>query len=66
MRDSTAGGGLLAPPPEGSTRDAYLAALPELSHAVDAVAEAARTGAHLKVPVAALATVVERVYDLSI
>jgi hypothetical protein len=57
---------LLAPPPEGPTRDAYLVALPELSHAVDAVADAARAGADLKAPVAALAAVVERVYELSI
>lgn len=57
---------LLAPPPEGPTRDAYLGALPELSRAVDAVAENARAGADLKASVAALAATVEHVYELSI
>jgi len=59
-------GVLLAPPPDGPSREAYLAALPELSRAVDAVAEATRAGGDLKVPVTALAAVVERVYELAI
>ena len=59
-------GVLLAPPPEGPTRDAYLDALPELSKAADAVAEAVRTGADLKAPMKDLAEIVERVYELAI
>ena len=57
---------LLAPPPDGATHDAYVAALPELSSAVDAVAAAARSGTGLKPSAAALTAVVERVYELSL
>lgn len=57
---------LLAPPPGGATKEAYLASLPELSRAVDAVAEAARLGGDLKEPVSQLAKVVERVYELAL
>ncbi len=57
---------LLSPPPEGPTRDAFLAALPELSRAVDALAEAARSGADLTAPASSLAAIVERVYELAI
>jgi len=57
---------LLAPPPAGTSRDAYLAALPALSRAVDLVAETARSGGALAKPVADLAVAVERVYELAI
>jgi hypothetical protein len=57
---------LLAPPPSGTTRDSYLAALPALSRAVDLVAETARSGGELAKPVAELSAVVERVYELAI
>jgi len=56
----------LAPLPETSSREAYRNALPELSLAVDAVAEAARGGSELKTAFDRLAPLVERIYELAI
>jgi hypothetical protein len=57
---------LLAPPPVTSNREAYLGALPELSPAVDALAEAVRGGSDMKTALDSLAALVERVYELAI
>jgi hypothetical protein len=57
---------LLAPPPDTSTREAYLGALPELSHSVDALAVAVGHGSDLKTALDKLASIVERVYELAI
>ena len=57
---------LLAPPPDGATRAAYLESLPALSKAADAVAEAARSGGDVAKAAAELSAIVERVYELAI
>jgi hypothetical protein len=57
---------LLSPAPNTPSRDAYLAALPELTQAVDALAAAVRNGADVKVGFDRLAPIVERVYELAI
>lgn len=59
-------GVLLAPLPGTADRGAYQAALPELSLAVDDLAEAARSGSDLKASLDRLAPLVERVYELAI
>jgi len=57
---------LLTPGPVTSNREAYLGALPELSLAVDALAEAVRSGSDMKTALESLAALVERVYELAI
>jgi hypothetical protein len=57
---------LLAPPPVTSSREAYLEALPELSHSVDAMAGAVRGGSDMKKALDSLTALVERVYELAI
>lgn len=57
---------LLSPAPSTPSRDAYLAALPELTQAVDALAEAVRNGADVKAAFDRLAVIVERAYELAI
>lgn len=59
-------GVLMAPLPDTPYRDAYDAALPELSLLIDNLAKAARGGADLKAPLDRLAQYVERVYELAI
>lgn len=59
-------GAFLASLPETSHRNAYREALPELSLAVDELANAAREGSDLKAPLDRLAPLVERVYELAI
>jgi hypothetical protein len=57
---------LLAPPPVTSNREAYLEALPELSHSADVMAEAIRLGRDIKPALDGLILLVERVYELAI
>lgn len=59
-------GVLLAPLPDTPSREAYQKALPELSLAVDDLAQTAREGADLKASFDRLAPLVERVYELAI
>ncbi|MCX6559292.1 MAG: hypothetical protein NTZ26_02135 [Candidatus Aminicenantes bacterium] len=59
-------GVLLAPPLVTSGRDAYREALPQLSLAVDALAEAARDGAEIRSSLDRLAPLVERLYEMAI
>jgi len=57
---------LLSPAPATPNRNAYLAALSELTQSVDALATAVRTGADVKASLDKLAVIVERVYELAI
>jgi hypothetical protein len=57
---------LLVPPPVTSNREAYLEALPELSHSVDAMAGAVHGGSDMKKALDSLAALVEHVYELAI
>jgi len=57
---------LLTPPPVTSNQEAYLEALPELSHSADVMAEAIRLGRDIKPALDGLILLVERVYELAI